>query len=70
MNGHSRSLHEFMIDEKIQHAVRDLLPLFVVDDRIAWVCGWRVDERVRVTDTTTQFWCVTFRKNNLPVNLR
>ena len=63
MNGHSRSLHEFMIDEKIPHALRDLLPLLVVDDRIAWVCGWRVDERVRVTGAATQFWRVTFRRN-------
>ncbi|MBI5035072.1 MAG: tRNA lysidine(34) synthetase TilS [Chloroflexi bacterium] len=62
MQGHSRSLHEFMIDEKIQRAVRDLLPLLIVGDRIAWVCGWRVDERVRVTENTSQFWRVTFRK--------
>ena len=62
MNGHSRSLHEYLIDEKIPRAVRELLPLLVVDDQIAWVCGWRVDERLRVTDATTQFWRVTFRK--------
>lgn len=63
MNGHSRSLHQFMIDEKIQRGVRDLLPLLIVDNRIAWVCGWRIDERARVTERTAQFWYVTFRRN-------
>jgi len=62
MSGHSRSLHEYMIDEKIPRAVRDLLPLLVIDDRIAWVCGWRIDERVRLTERPREYWQVTFRK--------
>jgi tRNA(Ile)-lysidine synthase len=62
MHGHTRSLHEYMIDEKIPRAVRDLLPLLVVNDRIAWVCGWRKDERAHVTEHTRQFLSVTFRK--------
>lgn len=62
MNGHTRTLHEFMIDEKIQRTVRALLPLLVVGDRIVWVCGLRVDERAKVTPSTRQFWQVTVRK--------
>ena len=63
LGGHSRSLHEFLIDEKIERAARALLPLLVVGDRIVWVCGLRVDERARVTPYTREFWRVTFRKN-------
>jgi len=63
LDGHTRSLHEFMIDEKIERAARALLPLLVVDDRIVWVCGLRVDERARVTPYTREFWRVTFRKS-------
>lgn len=60
--GHTQSLHDFMINARIERAVRSRLPLLVVDERIAWVCGWRVDERVRVTDATREFWQVSFRK--------
>lgn len=62
LQGHTRSLHDFMIDEKIQRTVRALLPLLVVGDRIVWVCGLRADERAKVTPLTRQFWQVTFRK--------
>jgi tRNA(Ile)-lysidine synthase len=63
LDGHTRSLHEFMIDEKVERAARALLPLLVVGDRIVWVCGLRVDERARVTPYTREFWRVTFRKS-------
>lgn len=63
MQGHTRSLHEFMIDEKVQRTVRARLPLLVVGDRIVWVCGLRVDERARVTPLTREFWRVAFRKS-------
>jgi tRNA(Ile)-lysidine synthase len=62
LHGHTQSLAEFMIDAKIPRAVRDLLPLLVTNDNIAWVCGWRADERARVTEATRKFWRVTFRK--------
>jgi len=67
MNGHTRSLHDFMIDEKIERTARALLPLLVVGDRIVWVCGLRVDERARVTPYTKEFWRVTFRKKIMGV---
>ncbi len=62
LGGHTQTLHEFMINAKIPRAARARLPLLVVDERIAWVCGWRVDERARATDATREFWQVTFRK--------
>jgi len=62
MEGHTRTLHDFMIDEKIERTVRALLPILVVGERIVWVCGWRVDERARATPLTREFWRVTFRK--------
>jgi tRNA(Ile)-lysidine synthase len=67
MGGHTRSLHEFMIDEKIERTARALLPLLVVGDRIVWICGWRVDERARVTPYTREFWRVTFQKKTAGV---
>jgi tRNA(Ile)-lysidine synthase len=67
MEGHSRSLHDFMIDEKIERTARALLPLLVVGDRIVWVCGLRVDERARVTPYTREYWRVTIRKKIMGV---
>jgi len=53
MRGQSKRLNEFMINEKIPAAWRDSIPLLVNDrDQIAWVCGWRPDERARVTAQT------------------
>ena len=62
LGGHTQMLHKFMINEKIPRAARGMLPLLLVDDRIAWVCGWRIDERARMTDATREFWHVSFRK--------
>lgn len=58
-----KSLHEFMIDEKIPRDVRERLPLLVSGDRILWVCGWRVDERARVTPATRRILQVTMEKD-------
>ncbi len=64
LHGHYKSLNEFMIDARIPRRVRDRLPLLVAGDQLLWVCGWRVDERVRVTPATRQVLRVTFRKKD------
>jgi tRNA(Ile)-lysidine synthase len=58
MGGRSKRINEFMINEKIPASWRDHIPLLVNDDgEIVWVCGWRVDERARVTtDTQRVVW--------------
>lgn len=65
MNGHAKSLHEFMIDEKIPQAAREQLPLLCDSEKILWVCGYRADERVRVTDATREVTRVTMRLREL-----
>lgn len=55
MAGHSKTVADFMIGEKIPQHVRDFLPVLAdADDQIVWLAGWRLDERVRMTDTTTR----------------
>jgi tRNA(Ile)-lysidine synthase len=55
MGGRYKRLNEFMINEKIPAAWRDHIPLLVNEDgQIAWVCGWRPDDRARVTRRTQQ----------------
>ncbi len=60
LGGRRKSLHEFMIDEKIPRHVRDLLPLLVDGEKILWVCGWRVDERATVEPKTERVLRVEF----------
>ncbi len=58
MEGRSKRVNEFMINEKIPAAWRDHVPLLVNEDgEIIWVCGWRIGERARVTrDTQRIMW--------------
>lgn len=61
MGGHTQTVADFMIGAKIPQHVRDALPLVVnADDEILWLPGWRLDERVRVTDATDRVITLRF----------
>jgi tRNA(Ile)-lysidine synthase len=60
MGGKHKSLHEFMIDEKIPRHLRDLIPILADDEKILWVCGERVDERAKVKEETSRVLSVQF----------
>jgi tRNA(Ile)-lysidine synthase len=57
-----KKLGEFMIDSKIPSAWRQRIPLVCSLQHILWVVGWRIDERVKVTDTTKQILCLKFER--------
>jgi tRNA(Ile)-lysidine synthase len=48
-----RKLKEFFIDLKVPRAERDLVPLFDDGEKVFWVAGYRLDDRVRITESTT-----------------
>ncbi len=50
--GQSKKLGEFMIDARIPRAWRDRVPVVCSPEQILWVVGWRIDDRVKVTDDT------------------
>ncbi len=63
MEGRSKRVNEFMINEKIPAAWRDHVPLLVgAGGQVAWVCGWRIDERARVTAATQQVAWLHFER--------
>jgi tRNA(Ile)-lysidine synthetase-like protein len=63
MGGRGKRVNEFMINEKIPAAWRDHVPLLVgADGQVAWVCGWRIDERARVTAATRQVAWLHFER--------
>lgn len=57
-----KKLGEFMIDSKIPSAWRQRIPLVCSPQHILWVVGWRIDERVKVSDATKQILCLKFER--------
>ena len=58
-----KKLGEFMIDAKITHAWRQRIPIVCSPQQILWVVGWRIDDRVKVTDNTKQVLCLEFKRS-------
>ena len=60
LDGHSKRVNEFMINDKIPAAWREHIPLLVnAEGQILWICGRRPDHRARITQATQQI--VRFR---------
>jgi tRNA(Ile)-lysidine synthase len=47
-----KKLQDFFVDAKVPRDQRSSVPLMVSAGEIAWVVGFRVDERFKVTDST------------------
>jgi len=60
--GQPKKLGEFMIDAKVPQAWRGKVPLVCSPGQILWVVGYRIDERVKVTDSTRQVLCLVLEK--------
>ena len=58
----SKKLGEFMIDTKIPHAWRRRIPVVCSAKHIVWVVGWRIDDRVKVTQNTKRILCLKFER--------
>ena len=58
----TKNLSEFMVDAKIPRAWRDNVPLVCSGEDIIWVMGWRISERVKVTDKTEQVLRLEFER--------
>ena len=48
----SQKLKDFFIDHKVPRFERPNIPLLISEERIAWVVGHRIDERVKITERT------------------
>jgi tRNA(Ile)-lysidine synthase len=51
MTGHKK-IKDFFIDLKVPVEARTSIPLLVSDDKPVWICGYRIDERYKVTSKT------------------
>jgi tRNA(Ile)-lysidine synthase len=49
-----KKLQDFMVDAKVPLSWRDRIPIVCSAQQIVWVVGWRIDDRVKVTDATKE----------------
>jgi tRNA(Ile)-lysidine synthase len=58
----TKKLQDFMVDAKIPRAWRDRVPLVSSAGQILWVVGWRIDDRVKVTEKTKKILRLHFER--------
>jgi tRNA(Ile)-lysidine synthase len=58
-----KKLGEFMIDARIPAAWRGRVPLVCSHEQILWVVGWRIDDRVKVTESTRRVLWLKFEQS-------
>ena len=60
--GQVKTVAEFMIDAKVPHDWRERIPLVCSPTQIVWVVGWRIDERVKVSEETKKVLRLEFER--------
>jgi tRNA(Ile)-lysidine synthase len=55
----SKKLQDFFVDRKVPRESRKYIPLLCDPEKICWIVGLRLDERVRVQDSTQRVLVVT-----------
>ena len=58
----TKKLNEFMIDSKIPRSWRGRIPVVLSPQQIVWLVGYRIDDRVKVTQDTKQVLRLHFRR--------
>jgi tRNA(Ile)-lysidine synthase len=56
----TKKVGEYMIDARIPQAWRPRVPVVCSPRQIVWIVGWRIDDRVKVTDDTGQVLRLAF----------
>lgn len=64
LGGHRTRVSQLLINLKVPRPWRDAIPLLVAADTILWVCGFRLDDTVRVTERTQQVLHLRFSKED------
>jgi tRNA(Ile)-lysidine synthase len=56
----TKKLLEFMVDAKIPRSWRGRIPIVCSLEQIIWVAGWRIDDRVKLTDDSKEILRLEF----------
>jgi tRNA(Ile)-lysidine synthase len=65
MGGKSSSVSDFMINCQIPRAWRERVPILALQtesgpEQAIWIAGWRLDERVKITEDTSRILLISF----------
>ena len=58
MKGHKK-VKDFFIDLKVPMVLRKKTPILLKDDNIVWLCGYRINDRYKVTSNTKNILKIT-----------
>ncbi len=61
LNG-SKKLKDYFIDKKIPQRVRDSIPVLAIDHKILLVADIEIADELKVTDSTTSFYKITYKR--------
>jgi tRNA(Ile)-lysidine synthase len=61
--GMPKKLTEFMVDAKIPRSWRGRIPIVCSPRQIIWVVGWRIDDRVKVNESSKEILRLEFLKS-------
>ncbi len=53
---HRKKLSDFLIDQKVPRHRKSSVYVLTSEEKIAWVVGWRIDHRMRVTEKTQKVY--------------
>ena len=57
----SKKLSDFFIDEKIPRYEKKRIPILYDADKVVWICGFRLDNRVRIKKTSTDILKLSYK---------
>jgi len=61
-----KKVKDFFIDNKILKSHRDLIPILVdSEDKILWIVGMRLDDRVKISSDTKKVLCIKIKIKNI-----
>ena len=61
-----KKVKNFFIDNKISKGYRDLIPILVDnEDKIIWIMGMRLDDRVKINSDTKKVLCIKTKIKNV-----
>ena len=59
-----KKLGEFMIDARIPQAWRDRIPIVCSPSQVVWIAGWRIDDRMKVSEPTQEVLRLKMSRDN------
>lgn len=63
MGGCEQKLQDFFIQQRVPKLYRDFVPIVAAGDKIAWVGGFRLDERFKVTKSSQKVLRIEVRRS-------